>query len=152
MREIIDLYGITKDLLSGHDEYALGVTAPNSSLKDIRETIGKIVPVNCGHPLIRIGGTGDGAYLIPADLSDVEACFSPGVNNFKDFEDHLAQRYGIKAFMCDYSSDLHHLRTPLIKDMQFFEKKWLDIAPVVEYLCVLSTHDELPKDTASLHR
>ena len=77
--------------------------------------------------LIRIGGDKDGAYLLPNDLKDIEACFSPGVCNSKEFEDHLAIEYNIKSFMCDYSSDIKSFKTKLIKNMQFFEKKWLDI-------------------------
>ena len=38
------------------------------------------------YKLLRIGGAEDGAYLVPNDLSGVGACFSPGVNNFKNFE------------------------------------------------------------------
>jgi hypothetical protein len=29
--------------------------------------------------------------------------------------------------MCDYTSDVSKLRTPIIEGMQFFEKKWLDV-------------------------
>lgn len=62
---------------------------------------------------------------MPDDLKDVEACFSPGVSNFKDFEDNLADTYGIKSHMCDFSSDLSLFKTPLRNGLQTFEKKWL---------------------------
>jgi hypothetical protein len=75
----------------------------------------------------RIGGEGDGAYLVPADLDGVRACFSPGVSNRKDFEDELADRYGIQSFLCDYSSDVSQFATPLKEGLQHFDKKWLDI-------------------------
>ena len=29
--------------------------------------------------------------------------------------------------MCDFSSDLNKFKTNLIENMQFFDKKWLDI-------------------------
>src|SRR5262245_52294427 len=77
--------------------------------------------------LVRVGPKRDGGYLVPNDMVGIEACFSPGTNNFKDFEDHLAKAYGIKSFMCDYSSDVEKFRTPLIDGFQFFEKKWLDV-------------------------
>ena len=77
--------------------------------------------------LIRIGGWRDGAYLIPDDLDGIEACFSPGVSNSKNFEDDLTDVYGIKCHMCDYSSDVTELKTPLREKMQTFKKKWLDI-------------------------
>lgn len=77
-------------------------------------------------PLIRIGGSQDGAYLLPDDLIGIKACFSPGVNNRKDFEDELLDHYGIVSHMCDYSSDIEKLKTPL-KPGQTFKKKWLDV-------------------------
>jgi len=77
--------------------------------------------------LIRIGGDRDGAYLVPDDLEGITACFSPGVNNFKFFEDELALKYKIKCHLCDYSSDVEKFKTPLITGMQTFKKKWLDI-------------------------
>ena len=84
-------------------------------------------PKKCPFKLIRIGGKKDGGYLIPNDLVGVEACFSPGVSNFKNFEDHLAIQYKIKSHMCDFSSDLHKFNTKIIEGLQTFEKKWLDI-------------------------
>lgn len=86
-----------------------------------------LIPKPCPFELIRIGGSGDGAYLIPNDLDGIDACFSPGVNNFKDFEDAIANDYGIKCHMCDFTSDPSRFRTPLIQGMQTFKKKWLDI-------------------------
>jgi hypothetical protein len=37
-------------------------------------------------PLIRLGADGDGGYLVPDDLEDVAACFSPGVDDRASFE------------------------------------------------------------------
>lgn len=78
-------------------------------------------------PLIRIGGDRDGGYLLPDDLQGIEACFSPGVNNYKYFEDELVSAYGIRCHMCDFSSDESNFRSPIVPGMQTFDKKWLDI-------------------------
>lgn len=86
-----------------------------------------LIPQACPVELIRIGGNGDGAYLVPNDLQGIDACFSPGVNNFKHFEDELSLEHGIHCHMCDFSSDVDRLQTPLIDDFQTFDKKWLDI-------------------------
>lgn len=86
-----------------------------------------MVPKPSPKQLIRVGGHEDGAYLIPDDMEGIEACFSPGVYNFKNFEDELTNNYGIKCHMCDYSSDPEKFLTPLIEGKQTFEKKWLDI-------------------------
>ena len=81
-----------------------------------------LIPKPCPFELIRIGGKNDGAYLVPNDLKDIDACFSPGVNNFKNFEDELTKLYGIKCHMCDFTSDIISFKTPLIVGMQTFKK------------------------------
>jgi hypothetical protein len=79
------------------------------------------------YPLIRIGGNKDGAYLVPDDLVGIQYCLSPGVNNFKDFEDELSIRYAISCDLVDASSDAELLSTPLVHGMQTFSKLWLDV-------------------------
>ena len=86
-----------------------------------------LIPKACPVELVRIGGSGDGAYLLPDDLDGVSACFSPGVNNFKWFEDELCERWAMQCHLCDFSSDLEKFATPLISGLQTFEKKWLDV-------------------------
>lgn len=95
--------------------------------KELYETLMFMKPKKCPYPLVRVGGNSDGSYLIPDDLSGVAACFSPGVNNFKDFEDFLALSYGITCHLCDFTSDPTSFETPLIEGLQTFRKKWLDI-------------------------
>jgi FkbM family methyltransferase len=75
--------------------------------------------------LMRLGGNFDGAYLVPEDLEGIVACFSPGVNNFKDFEDELVKKHNIDCHLCDFTSEPEKFRTPLIEDKQTFKKKWL---------------------------
>ena len=87
-----------------------------------------LIPKPCPYPLIRIGGETDGAYLVPDDLQGVKACFSPGVQNFKRFEDELTLSWGLDCHLCDYSSDAELFATPLIPGKQTFQKKWLDVA------------------------
>ena len=94
-------------------------------------------------PLIRIGGRGDGAYLIPNDIEGIKACFSPGVSNRKDFEDHLTDNYGIQCHMCDKSSDIEKFKTPLKNGMQTFKKKWLDINSENDCISLEEWIDEL---------
>jgi len=91
-------------------------TAPEDLLKLIR----KLRPQNCGIDLIRIGGAGDGGYLVPDDFNGIEYCFSPGVNTISDFENQLADR-GIKSFLADYSVDA----PPILRPEFTFDKKFL---------------------------
>jgi hypothetical protein len=71
-------------------------------------------------PLVRIGGPGDGGYLVPDLMDGIAACFSPGVAQTSGFETELAQR-GIRSFMADYSVEGPATDNPLFT----FEKKFL---------------------------
>ena len=53
--------------------------------------------------LVRIGGEGDGGYLLPDIMNEVRYCFSPGVSDVATFEQELSQKYNIKSFMADAS-------------------------------------------------
>jgi len=53
--------------------------------------------------LIRVGGEGDGGYLVPDILSEVAFCLSPGVGGTANFEKDLSSNYGIASFMTDGS-------------------------------------------------
>lgn len=94
-----------------------------SDTDEIIDAIKLTVPVGCSKPLIRIGGDKDGAYLIPNDLNDIDACFSPGTDYTKSFEDELAKKYQIKSFMSDASVKTSSLK--LIEGYQFFQEKWI---------------------------
>lgn len=68
----------------------------------IEALIKRLRPVETDKPLIRIGGQGDGGYLLPDDLDGIQYCFSPGVSSTSTFEEDLLNR-GIKSFLADYS-------------------------------------------------
>ena len=128
MINILLNFGITQELLGLNDESwaYLSTDSAKSDVPQLLNALEMLIPKPCGHQLLRIGSDNDGGYLIPDDLVGIESCFSPGTANTKDFEDALVNRYKIKSYMCDYSSDLEKLDTPIIEGMQFFEKKWLD--------------------------
>jgi hypothetical protein len=119
---------------------------PQVALAALQIPIPKISP----YPLIRIGGSGDGAYLVPDDLKGISRCLSPGVNNFKFFEDELAQSHGIHSDLVDASSDADKFSTPIIDDMQTFTKKWLDINFGNESLSISQWISGLPADSNNL--
>lgn len=79
-----------------------------------------IKPYATNHGLVRIGGAGDGGYLVPNDLEGVVACFSPGVARTADFELDMVGR-GIRCFLADYS-----VSGPPVSNPDFtFVKKYL---------------------------
>lgn len=53
--------------------------------------------------LIRVGGDGDGGYLLPDVFDEIDYCFSPGVAETANFEKELSERFKIKSFMADAS-------------------------------------------------
>lgn len=70
--------------------------------QSVKRLIASLSPVATDIPLIRLGPVGDGGYLVPDDLSGIEACFSPGVSLISGFEKQCADR-GMTAFLADAS-------------------------------------------------
>lgn len=95
----------------------LGRTTDSERLNRFFKTI---VPYDTDKRLVRVGGNGDGGYLVPDDLVGLQACFSPGVAATANFELELAER-SIPCFMADYSVN----KPPLIHPLFDFEKKYL---------------------------
>jgi hypothetical protein len=80
-----------------------GFVAQKTSGGAILSLLKKLHPVlSKGQRLIRLGPNGDGGYLIPDDLAEIEACFSPGVCAISGFEKDCANR-GMQVFMADRS-------------------------------------------------
>ena len=96
----------------------------SSNSIDIQEGVNLMVPIGCSKPLIRIGGEGDGSYLVPDDLEKIDACFSPGTSLKKTFEDQLFKQYKIQSVLSDGSIDKKSLN--LIEGYQVFQKKWVN--------------------------
>jgi hypothetical protein len=91
----------------------LAVTPPD----ELRSLLARLRPVTTDVPLIRMGPDGDGGYLVPDDLENIVACFSPGVANSSGFELQCAER-GMDIFMADASVDGpadHHPRFNFVK-------------------------------------
>ena len=91
-----------------------------SSDEAIRAFMRMVRPQATEHPLIRIGGDGDGGYLIPDDLAGIKALFSPGVAETADFEAEFARR-NVPCYLADYSVEGPPVSSPLFH----FEKKYL---------------------------
>ena len=86
----------------------------------LREILPALHPLKTDKPLIRVGASRDGGYLIPDDLDNIYACFSPGVDNVSDFENECAKR-GMRVFLADASVD-----APAVKnDLFHFRKSYI---------------------------
>jgi hypothetical protein len=93
-----------------------------TDLRSVRKLIAQMHPLATEHPLIRMGGHGDGGYLVPDDLEGIAACFSPGVGRCASFEESLIER-GIPCFLADGSVD----GPPFKSDLVDFTNKFLDV-------------------------
>ena len=88
-------------------------------------------PMQTDHPLVRVGGSGDGAYLIPDDLEGIAALFSPGVAAVSLFESEMAAR-GLRCFMADASVSGPAETNPAFT----FEKKFLGLVDDDVYMTI----------------
>jgi hypothetical protein len=88
---------------------AEGMTSP----EQLAQFFSRLHAVDPGLPMIRLGGDGDGGYVVPDDLDGLAACFSPGVSDVADFELALAER-GVPSFMADASVEAAPSAHPLL--------------------------------------
>lgn len=86
----------------------------------IKEVLEQLFPRKTKSKLIRMGGNGDGGYLIPNDLEGISSCFSPGVSDVSQFERECLEKK-IKVFMADYSVNEPNLDKSLY-DFSFTKK------------------------------
>lgn len=101
----------------------VSIVHATTSRESLESFFRKTRPVVTNFSLIRVGGDGDGGYLIPDDLKGIEYCFSPGVSVIAGFENELAKR-GIKCFMADFSVE----KAPFDNPLFFFKKKFIGLA------------------------
>lgn len=70
-------------------------------VEDVEQFIQRLLPKDYGHSLIRLGGRGDGGYLVPDDLVGISACYSPGSAGSWKFEKELWEIFEIPSYICD---------------------------------------------------
>ena len=100
---------------------------------EVMQFIKRLKPYTTEHPLIRVGPSFDGGYLLPDDLVDVKSCYSPGVGGSSSFELDLAQR-GICSYMADASVNGPAAQHPLFS----FERKFLGTLDSGDYTTLAS--------------
>ena len=60
--------------------------------EEVKELLGMLQPMQTEHDLVRLGPDHDGGYLVPDDMEDIRAVFSPGVSVTLGFDLEMAQR------------------------------------------------------------
>lgn len=95
----------------------------------IQELLVKLQPLATAAPLVRLGPTGDGGYLVPDDLDGIEACFSPGVGLISGFEKDCADR-GLSVFLADASVP----QPGALHERFHFTRKYLGVTSGEEFM------------------
>lgn len=93
--------------------------ARSVSKNQLGEFFKLIKPVQTEHKLLRIGGNGDGGYLIPDDIEGISMCFSPGVSTVANFEMEMVGR-GMVCALADYSVDGPPISDPSLRFIKKF--------------------------------
>lgn len=71
---------------------------------EVQEMFRSLQPMQTEHDLVRIGPDFDGGYLVPDDLDDLRAVFSPGVSETLGFDLEMSQRCN-HCYLADASVD-----------------------------------------------
>ena len=108
----------------------------STSLKQIINFFQKIMPVDNGYELIRVGSSGDGGYLVPNDLEGIAVCISPGFGKLSEFEKAL-NSHNIGSIIVDQEIEND---TSYIKFEKYFLSTHSD-----ESLRLISLNDLLTK-------
>jgi hypothetical protein len=86
--------------------HALGLIGAFPTRRTAPEQLASLMrrlhPLACGHSFLRLGGDGDGGYLVPDDLTGIAACLSAGIGRDSRFERDCADR-GMQVFLADGS-------------------------------------------------
>jgi hypothetical protein len=92
--------------LNRYSLFAAGIFVdPMVSADRLKALAQSLKPVRTNFELIRVGGPNDGGYLVPNDLVGIRECFSPGVDTYASFEEHLLIHHGVVSHLADYSVD-----------------------------------------------
>lgn len=100
-------------------------------IEALRRFIAKIHPKQTQHAMVRLGGSGDGGYLLPDDLQGIDACYSPGVAANANFELAMAIR-GIPCYLADYSVN----GPPIAHPNFYFIKRFLGTQTKNEFITI----------------
>lgn len=118
MRSLQNIFKRGVERLSGHRVWL----EPTSDLDEVRDVIRSLAPIAIDQPLLRIGGEGDGGYLVPDDLESLVSAISPGTSTEVGFDLEMANR-GINVLMADASVD----GPPFDNPHFHFHRKFVDV-------------------------
>lgn len=112
-------------------EYGNSFPTPMTDRAAVQSLIRRLWPKVPEKGLIRLGPMGDGGYLVPNDLSGIEACFSPGVSLVSGFEKDCAD-LGLKVYLADKSVD----GPPDQHELFHFTKKYIGVTSNADFMTI----------------
>lgn len=72
-----------------------------SSPSALSEAMGILRPREVRVPLVRVGNSADGGYLLPDDFEGISNCMSAGCDKLWEFERALNETYGVASHIID---------------------------------------------------
>ena len=123
--QIRQLYDPVRDFLEG----LVVFFSRKPEERDFTAFLISLRPKKTNFPLVRIGPDSDGGYLVPDDLSELAAVFSPGVEKEARFELFFAER-GVPCYLIDYSIQ----EAPLSHKNIFFSRLYLGSRPAPHFI------------------
>lgn len=75
-----------------------------TSDEQVKKIFKNILPKKINLELIRLGEDGDGGYLLPNDLVNIDKCYSAGVGLLTKFEKDLKDKFFINSNMLDFNN------------------------------------------------
>lgn len=118
---MISFFSLLKRRFTGLLHRVYGKFGKYVSQDDFTSTLSLLYPSRYTGECIRLGGNGDGAYVVPNDLVGIDASISPGVSSEIEFDLELGSR-GIYSYMYDASVD----RPSNLGHQQLFFPKFID--------------------------
>lgn len=112
-----------------------------ASRSSVEAFLSLLAPEAIEQPLIRLGGKGDGGYLIPDDLDGIKHAISPGVSTVATFDLDLADR-DIDVVMLDASVT----NPPASHEHFTFLPMWLDSYDSDTTMSLQTLADRFPVD------
>ncbi len=106
-----------------------------SPVNDFSEVWAKLRPIATEHDLIRIGSRhGDGGYLLPNSLEDLDGVFSAGISDNVDFEFEFASKMNIPVECLDASIS----QLPKFHSKFSFQRKFLGAHQTGEFITLMN--------------
>ena len=117
---IFSVFNLSLIILDTENVHGLSFSRKSSN-EEISTILHKFRPVLNGWPLVLVGGSRDGGYLLPTDLTNIGRCMSAGCDKNWSFEKSLYDSFAITSSILD-SEDK---RPPDLDARHRYTPKWL---------------------------